>query len=580
MDQLLASRRSFLLGSAFILLIFWASRHLLHGSFGFYEDDYTLVVRSMEATWAETGQFVVGRFVDTGGQGRPLQHSLIFALGRLTGSLGGLAPAYWLAFIIVGANAVLYFVLLRKVARPGFALLGGLSYALFSADTTQTFLYHAFGLQPSLTFLLFASLAYLSGRRLLGYIVILGALLSYETSYLVFAGIPLLERRWSRAWLRRLGRHVAVVLTILVVSIMVRAAAGEGRVSELDFPDVVTVPITHMIQGPPVAIGSYLLRPFQAIQGMNVVIALVVLAAFGVFWAISRRMPVPHYGKLRDWIPEACVRLGLAFGNRNEPVEADYPLSARLLQLLVAGLVMLALAYPLTFTVRPYAISGRDTRVHLSAAVGAPLLWTSAWYLLLSSVGSRRALSALRTGLAGLMALTVGFGVLVQQDYARAWSLQRRLWSSLAAEVRDFDDGLRIFVDPEGLIDTRYIDANTWSLPLVFQYVFGFPAQWEQPPRVYRLLPEWEERSLSNPTEIKALAYTWEYVVSPWSRTMVLETSDGRVQGRLATVRLDDSVFQLNTASGAEAQQWPAGFLYDALIDPSDWLEQPRENDG
>ena len=41
---------------------------------------------------------------------------------------------------------------------------------------------------------------------------------------------------------------------------------------------------------------------------------------------------------------------------------------------------MLILAYPLTFTVRAYAISGRDTRVHLGAVLGAALLWASIWY--------------------------------------------------------------------------------------------------------------------------------------------------------------------------------------------------------
>jgi len=95
-----------------------------------------------------------------------------------------------------------------------------------------------------------------------------------------------------------------------------------------------------------------------------------------------------------------------------------------------------ALTYPLTFTVRSHPISGRDTRVHLGA-------------------------------LSVLLALLVGFGVVVRKNYARAWELQQLFWTSLVRAVPDLGDGSVVPVDPGGLADTWYIAANTWNLALV-----------------------------------------------------------------------------------------------------------------
>ena len=45
---------------------------------------------------------------------------------------------------------------LEAVAHRAFTLIGALVYCLFSADTTQAFITHSLGLQPSLTLLLLA----------------------------------------------------------------------------------------------------------------------------------------------------------------------------------------------------------------------------------------------------------------------------------------------------------------------------------------------------------------------------------------------------------------------------------------
>lgn len=560
---------SFLWGSVLILLVFWAARHMLQGSFGFYEDDYTLVVRSMASSWGDTRLFIQQRFAETGGQGRPLQHSLVFVLGRLSGDLGGRAPAYWLAFVLVGTNALLYFALLRKAAGPSFALLGGLTYALYSADTTQAFLYHAFGLQPAMTFLMLASLSYISGRRLLGYLLILGALFTYESTYLVFLAVPLLQPDWDREWLRRSIRHTAVLLAALLAVAFARLAAGEGRVLGLGWPQLAAIPISHSLAGPLVAIGSYLLRPAQAIQALNLPIAIASLAGFFAFSAALNWLSLPYRAPIGDWSLKALVRIRAGLSGESGQSDTDELMPARLIQLVVAGAAMLVLAYPLTFTIRPYAISGRDTRVHLAAAMGAALFWTAIWCSILTSVRRRWARRTLVATLAGLMALCLGFGVLVQEDYARAWRLQQKFWSSVVDQLPSVDEGIRVLVDPRGLFDTRYIDANTWNLPLVLQYVYSFPEGWTPPPRVYRLVPDWRNRSLYNPKELKAVDYTFNYVVAPWDKVVLLTTSDGRVSGRLEGVELGGKRFTLEAQPTGVGPNSEPGYLFGQLVGTS-----------
>ena len=499
-----------------------------------------MVVRAMAADWPEVREFLVGQFSQFAGQGRPLQHGLVFLFGYLSGRLGGLLPAYWLGYVIVATNCVLFYLLLRKLGDGLLALIGGLAYALFSADTTQAFLYHAFGLQPALTFLILASLAYLSKRRALAYVLSLGSLLSYETTYLVFLGIPLLEREWNRSWAKRLTLHAAIGLAILGVVTAIRATIGEERVLGLEAADLLQVSLLHMLQGPPVAVGSYLLRPIQAIIDMDLGIGLVSLISLVVFWAGLNWMSSFH---------------------RPDPTER-----ARLVRLLIAGLALVALAYPLTFTVRAYAISGRDTRVHLAAAVGAAIVLASAWRLALTISAEGRLRRVVPAGLSAMLALLVGFGVVVQKDYARAWELERRFWTSLVLFVPDMGEGTVILVDPAGLIDTRHIDANTWSLPLVLQYIYGFPSGWDPKPSVHRLLPDWRVRSLQNPLELKAVDYKWEYIVVPWNDAVLLSTSAGMAVGRIEEVELGEDHFSLARPANPSAPVFPRGLLYDELV--------------
>jgi hypothetical protein len=372
-------------------------------------------------------------------------------------------------------------------------------------------------------------------------VLALGSLLSYETVYLVFLAIPLLEEIWDRNWLRRFITHVCLMAVLLGAVAGARWILGEGRLAGLTLSELLIVPLTHTLVGPFVAVGSYFLRPIQAIQSVDPFMAGVMLVAFGaIYWGLTR-------------VEFAGAELSLV----------------RILRLSLAALAMLALAYPLTFTVRPYAISGRDTRVHLAAVVGAALLWTALWYLAMTVTKSAKKRRLLLMTFSGILALQIGFGLGVQRDYAHAWELQQRLWESIVDRVPDLDEGTIVFLDPSGLVDTRYVDANTWSLPLVMQYVYDFPKDWSQTPRVHRLLPDWRERSLTNPYEVKAVDFRWEYVVVPWSNSVILETQAGQAVSRLEELELGGGLHQLKPTEPVGRERFPRGFLYRELIAPN-----------
>ena len=555
-----------------IAAIFFVARYLHSGAFGFYEDDYTLVVPAMSSTLSEVWELVREVLFQSGGQGRPLQHSLIIILAAVTGKLGGLGPSYVLGYLIVTLNCILFYFLLRKITNHNIALIGALAYVLYSADTTQAFIYHALGLQQSLTFFLLASLAYLSGKKVVSYVLILGSLLSYETTYLVFLAVPLLRGAWTKSKARELLLHTIVVMAIFSSIVFFRYTTEEGRISALGFPEIFLNPLMHMIQGPLVSFGAFFYRPFQVFQSLTLEHVLVVIISFVVFSYLFVRMRFEagdDFARFLERVrytpsPTFIARVRVFLDYKSWPVHLRESV-----RFIVVGVMMLILAYPLTFTIRAYAISGRDTRVHFGAILGASILWMGIWYGILYFSESYRWRRVPLLILAGMYALLLGFGITLQSDYQRSWMLQQKFWSSLVAFAPDLEDGTVILVDPAGLEDTKYLDANTWNLPVILQHVYVFPEGWENTPRVHRLLEDWRERSLWNSREIKAIDFKWEYVVAPWENVILLETEDGRVVNRVETITIDGVEYAIKPFDVGFPAIYTDGFIYKDLI-PSD----------
>ncbi len=551
----------------------WVVRYWHSAEFGLYEDDLTHLPRAAAMSWEEVARFAVDpeRIISLYGQGHPLFYTFIYTFTNLGWRLGGLSGLYLIGYMIEAANACLFSSLLGRLHSPGLGLISGLAYVLYAADTTQAFLTHSLGLHPSLTFLLLAGHLFLSGRRWLCYPLAGLSLLTYETVFLVFLGLPLLAWAQGKSSARTIALHGLILGLMLMGFVGWRLQVGDDRVGGLTLGQAFSVPLLHMAQGPIVSLGTYLYRPIQAVQAMNLEIAVVSLLYLSVFVGLGvwlRRASAPwDTDTLRRAWGASGERLPLARRVRRAwealPGEAQV-----LLRLAAAGLVMLVLAYPLTFTVRAYAISGRDTRVHAAGVVGAAIVIGPLLLLWLRTIRRGRLLHAALGVWIGLLA---GFGLVVQRDYALAWRLQLQFWSELLPIIQDAENGTAILVEPGGLQDTLQIGANTWNLPRVLDQLYLLPSEWTVPPRVFRLVPGWEHRIVSDAGLFQLNGATVTAPASVMDRypsvnVILIETAGGRLTRRTGSLHIPGGDFPLKPQGEPLLAALPRGPLYSLMI--------------
>ena len=557
--------------------LFWVVRYWHSDEFGLYEDDLTHLPIAAAMSPSELVDFVFDaeRNLNLYGNGRPIHYTFIYTLTNLGWRLSDLQGSYWVAFALQAFNLILLYSLLKRVHSKAFGVLGGLAYVLYSADTTQSFLTLAFGMHSSFTMLLLASYAYLSGKRWLAYPLAALMLFTYETPYTVFLAVPLLAYQPGRKWLRRFALHGLILGLIFIGAILIRSMVGEGRLADLGLWEMVSIPLIHMLEGPIVSLGTYLYRPLQAIQFVDLEVALASVAAFALAAILLSRLdigtpPEVEPGFIRR---AANSRSGASIRERLNCIWAALPQDVRMLVRLAAtGLLMLVLAYPLTFTVRAYAISGRDTRVHSAGAFGASVLIGAMLLLVLwvaESYGRRRLVSVVAAACFGLM---VGYGFVIQRDYRRAWEYQRSFWSELVQLIPDVGEGTAIVVDPSGLQDTRQIGANYWNLPRVLDQIYTFPADWEKPPRVYRLEDGWEGKLLLangmlilDPETTFAPPSTHGIVDA--ANAIFIETTGGKLNRPSAPWVLGEQEIWLRSSTDIGEPDFQPGFLYRYLIE-------------
>lgn len=230
-------------------------------------------------------------------QGRPIGWILPFLFSGLTIPVGGLPLAYLAAWGIATLNALLCFLLFRRIGSPTLGLVGALAFALYPADTTHPYLMHEFGLYPAQTFLLLALIVYFSPKRGYAYLVILGALLTYESAFLPFIGAPLLDARWDRRWAARFFWHVLILSVMLAGMFVVRRWLGEGRVMTefMDPGGTIVKTLAALVLGPIVALGAFPLRAAlvwtRLFTQLAIVLAILFVAlAFGLHRIIEQRV--------------------------------------------------------------------------------------------------------------------------------------------------------------------------------------------------------------------------------------------------------------------------------------------------
>jgi hypothetical protein len=545
----------------FLLALLWVIRYWHSAHFGLYEDDLTIIPGAIQMSFSEMIRFVFAYIVSFSGQARPLHHSFVYLFSWLGWHIGGLWGPYWIGYLLTAINICLFYFLLKRAYNPTIALVGGLAYVLYSADTTQAYLTMSLGFQPSMTFLLCACHAYCSNKRIPAYLLAFLIFFSYETPALVFLAAPLLKKDWNTRLLKEFLVHGAIMAGMIVLVYFLRVRVV-GTVGVLNLtPGQMIVPVLdHILQGPIVSLGTYLYRPIQMLASFNLETAAVVALAFAAFLWIFSRLPTTLNLKIHDlW--QAAGHPGQGSAETDELKQLG--------RLAGTGLVMLAMAYPLTFTVRAYALSGRDTRVHTAGVMGAAILVASVFFLLIALANGHRVWHWIGNGIMALaLALLVGYGFIIQRDYVMAWQYQRQFWTELLPLVQDAQSTTYILVTSEGLKDTAQIDANTWALSNVLGQLYEFPSPGV--PRVFRLRAGWQDH-LEKSAAIYLSGVT-SYVApdffekADFPNIILIDTSSGKMVRRTAPLTVEGQSFSIMQPGASGLSSYPRSLLYRLMI--------------
>lgn len=551
-----------LLVLAFIL---WVVHYWNVNSYGLYEDDLTIIPQAIQMSIEELVKHVSNYILSFEGQGRPLHHSFIFLFSNIGFRINGLSGIYLLGFMIELLNGFFLYLLVRRIhPSRALALLSGISFVLFPADTTKIYLTHSLGLHPAIFFILIGLHCRLSGYRFLSYILASLALLCYESVFPVFLVAPLLTYEWNKRMVKRLLEHLIIMMVILGVVFLIRILMGENRVSSLGVVTIATTPLLHMVQGPPVALGTYLYRPMQVLLSQDLFMVSFIVAVTLIFsWFIYRFFIIDNASG--DQKEQAIITFSSRYAR--QWIESHL----REVKIIAIGSAMLVASYALTFTTRAYAITGRDTRVHAAAIIGSSILFGVIAYLTLNiqkSILRRLAFMSLMT----LLVLLAVFGFQVQQEYVTAWRLQQEFWAQLLPLIQDVEPGSAVLIDPSGLEDTHQIWANHWNLPRVLVQLYIFPDSWQPVPRVYRLVPEWRESILNEDGEFQLNVST---VVAPPStyqdvqstQVIIIGDEQGHFVRQESPININGIEFGLKPLSNSSLRDRETRLLFDLLMD-------------
>ena len=526
--------------------------NLLH--FGLYEDDYYYI--GPNSNWANVLVELKAAML-TWPQGRPIGFALPPLLAFAGASAGGLPAIYLIGFLIISLNTGLFYALLRRVGTETLAVGGALAYCLYPADTTHILLTHAFQLQTALTFWLIGAHLYLSGRGLLAYVAAAASLLTYETPFLVFLALPLLGRSTGRALLREGFRNTVILAGITALVVLVRLKLGEerlGGISQQDLPEIAVNIAKSMVMGPIVSLQQLAFAPLRAQLYWSFQLTLICAVPLAAMLWLWRRAD-------RDAVPDApASRLPTA-------------------RLYLAGGVMLGLAYLLSFThYPPVEIFGRGTSVHLASALGGSLVFGCLCSQVLAFAKRFRLGGVAMVGLSLYLALIVGYRLLIQADFARAWQNQREFWTSAIELLPDITDDTVIFLVDRDLPQTTFILAHSWADPVVLRQVFAFPSHWLNPPRLFVVPEDWSRglaivdlgssSGLGKHLEWMVPEATWEshLEVLPDSNLVLLEMEGGKLVRRQGSLNIGGVQFRLRPVASGGKPDFPRGPLFDLLI--------------
>ncbi|MEE8574363.1 MAG: hypothetical protein V3T30_03030, partial [Thermodesulfobacteriota bacterium] len=570
----------------FLGITIFVAHFLYSCGFGLYEDDFSFFPKFLNRDMGAIAGILserlgpIGRG-DLGAHGRPFAAFFQELFAVIGSSIAGLWGIYLMGFLLQALNAFLVFILLSRRVTPLFALMSAITFALFPADTIHSFLNGIFGILPAMTFLLLALIYYLKGRRFISYLLITGALLSYESLYFPFLAAPLLlELKWDRPFLKKLAIHAFVMTVILAVILLLRASGGggggEGRVSEMS-SYAADIPM-RLIQSILVGVGVSLFYSFfnaaiEVIKNLDTTIIFTIILFSSAFAFIFQK-------KLHIW------------NDTEQAVKEDTgDFAAGLLKLIIAGLAIVMLSYLTAFyELYQHLISygahyGRSSRVHIPAALGAGIVVPSIFFLIYCKAGGLTYKRTTVTIFSVLLAFLVGYAIHVQYDYKEGFRMQRWLWTSIIRSSPDIEDGTLILVEKQGIPDTKFIDSHSWfGVPHALNYIYRFPEDWKSAPRMNYKEGNWidQETRLADGKLQIYLRRSHHFNSAPprwvdWPQGNVilfkrhgnkLTRIDGSLDIKGKKIKLKPRPLVLS-----EKSIWPKGVLYDIFVKDAPYIK-------
>jgi hypothetical protein len=153
-----------------------------------------------------------------------------------------------------------------------------------------------------------------------------------------------------------------------------------------------------------------------------------------------------------------------------------------------------------------------------------------------------------------------------------AWDYQREFWQRLLPLIRDAREGTAILIDPEGLPYTRQIEAVSWNVSRVLDRLYEFPQSWEKPPIVYRLVPVWRKRIITEDglvrlNELTTAAPPSLYQTVEVSDVIFIDTTGGEIRRREEPINVGGDKVDLTRDLGGDLFSYPRGILYPLLLE-------------
>ena len=462
-----------------LVLICWLGNFLYFSSFGLYEDDLWQIGRIINHFGFDT--FILPWVHWYGG--RPLSHFLIRLLAFGSGAAGDLKLLYLFAFLIISTNAILLYVIFRRVAPILLCFLLAVFYSLSPFGTTRMFLVHAFNAHLSVTWALLGLLLSSRGAFKWAYAVSFLSLLTYELPWLLMLGAPFLYlRRMSpRDW-RLLARHGLVMAALAGVYALIRLAVGEARlVDTLGRTGLLelSAQIFHAVAYNLSEAGATIAFTFRAVlaQGFTAGTLVALAIAAIVLVVVLRQQPLASG----------------AFDQHRAP-SADT--ASSLFCLAFAGLVV-ATGYLMSFfnfaAGELTQVAGRGTRAHAVAEVGYALLAATAFTVLLTRPRRPWRRAGALAGLFVLVAYLALYAMKVQEDYARAWRDQLASISAIIPLIGDAGPGDVIIYEQALNAYGAGIETISWSFNVIPGLLFAWPGPELEAPRIMPAPSGWAE---------------------------------------------------------------------------------------